>query len=100
MTMRTNLGGIMLVAAALVLPACQSVQTTQAGAVGVDRSQALVRRRRLNHEWQRLLRGLEVMMGGGLHAPGALSHLGRAARAQRVGAHLVVRPDLRRLHRR
>ena len=42
MTMRTNLGGIMLVAAALVLPACQSVQTTQAGAVGVDRSQAML----------------------------------------------------------
>ena len=42
MTMRTNVGGIVLVAAALALPACQSVQTTQAGAVGVDRSQAML----------------------------------------------------------
>ena len=42
MTMRTNLRGVMVVAATLLVPACQSVQTTQGGAVGVDRSQAML----------------------------------------------------------
>ena len=42
MTMRTMVGGAAVVVAALVLPACQTVQTTQAGAVGVDRSQAML----------------------------------------------------------
>ncbi|MCB1909058.1 MAG: M48 family metalloprotease [Rhodocyclaceae bacterium] len=40
--MRTMVGGAAVVVAALVLPACQTVQTTQAGAVGVDRSQAML----------------------------------------------------------
>ena len=42
MTMKTRWGHAALVVATLLTAACQSVQTTQGGAVGVDRSQAML----------------------------------------------------------